>query len=261
MAIIVSAPEAFFDAEPWSFDLTINQPDGSGPMDLTGSRLFVAFRSLADNAVVGVCDTTSNDGSLAIIDPVAGAVRFFVQSAGRKWRLPACMPGGLMLKSTVVGDLFRLPPGQGGSFRGIGRIEIPVLPSTGLPGSTGSHPACGSSPAASKDITIWRGTNAPDLVWRLLTGGRPFNGEGSTLILTIISGENRIVRSTANPDDGFSYDSATGELRWQRTVADSFKILKGRSGLYEIERVIDGRTFPPLLSGSVIGMDSIPDEV
>lgn len=259
MAIIVSTPDAFFDAEPWSFDLSINQPDGSGALDLTGSRLYVAFRSLADNVAVGACDTAANDGSLTIIDGAAGAVRFFVQSAGRKWRLPACMPGGLMLKSTVVGDLFRPPPGQGTSFQGVGRIEIPVLPSTGLPGSVSTSPPCGSHPAASKDISIRRGTNAPDIEWRLLSGGKPFDGTGSILILTIVSGENRIVRSTANADDGLTYDSMTGDLRWRRTLEDSRRIGVGRSGRYEIERWIDGRqSF--LISGSVIGLDSISDD-
>jgi hypothetical protein len=43
MAIIVSVPDAFFDAEPWEFALQISESNGSGAIDLTGSRLFVRF--------------------------------------------------------------------------------------------------------------------------------------------------------------------------------------------------------------------------
>lgn len=132
MAIIVSAPDAFFDCEVWEFDLTVSEPDGSGPMNLAGSDLFVRFKSLSDNAVIGECDTTRGDGSLTILDAAAGTVRISLTSAGRTWSLPTVRPGELMLASTVVGDLFRQPMGQPGQQRGIGRIEIRVLPSTGV---------------------------------------------------------------------------------------------------------------------------------
>ncbi len=133
MAIIVSAPDAFFDAEPWTFDLVINAVDGLGPLDLTGSRLYASFLSLSDNAAVGICDTSGADGSLTITDAPAGKVRFRVPNADRTWRLPAIAPGALMLRSTVVGDLYRLAGGEGAAWDAIARIEIGVLPSTGLP--------------------------------------------------------------------------------------------------------------------------------
>lgn len=133
MAIIVSAPDAFFDAEPWAFDLVISAADGPGPLDLTGSRLYAAFRSLSDNVAVGACDTAGTDGSLTITDAQAGKVRFRVPNVGRTWRLSAIAPGALMLRSTVVGDLYRLAGGEGASWDAIARIEIGVLPSTGLP--------------------------------------------------------------------------------------------------------------------------------
>lgn len=135
MAIIVSAPDAFFDAEPWAFDLVINAADGSGPLNLTGSRLYVAFRSLSDNVTVGACDTAGTDGSLTITDAPAGKVRFRVPNAGRTWHLPATAPGALMLRSTVVGDLYRLAGEVGASWDAVARIEIGILPSTGLPTS------------------------------------------------------------------------------------------------------------------------------
>lgn len=130
MAIIVSAPDAFYDAEPWEFDLTVNESDGSAPMDLTGSELFVRFVSLSDNVPVGVCSTAAANGSLTIADPLAGKVRVIVPSQGRTWRLSAVRPGGLLLPSTVVGDLFRRASAQG-EPKGIGRIQVRVLPSTG----------------------------------------------------------------------------------------------------------------------------------
>ncbi len=130
MAIIVSAPDAFFDCEVWEFDLTINEPDGSGPMNLTGSALFVRFMSLADNVEVGTCDTAGADGSLIIVNGPAGLVRLVVPSIGRTWRLPVRAPCALALRSTVIGDLFRRAS-DGAKPRGIGRIEIGVLPSTG----------------------------------------------------------------------------------------------------------------------------------
>ena len=112
---------------------------------------------------------------------------------------------------------------------------------------------------ASPDVAIRRGTDAPDLVWRMKTAGKPFDGTGSTFVLTIVSGGNRIVRSTANPDDGLTYDNTAGELRWRRTLADSRKISPGRVGRYEIERRIDGRqSF--IASGAVTGLDSIVDD-
>lgn len=133
MGIIVSAPDAFFDAEPWLFDLTINQPDGSGPLDLSGSRLFVRFASLVDNLLVGACDSGAGDGSLAILEGPAGSVRFNLTNAGRTWRLPVSMAGALELRATVVGDLYRLPPGPNTVWDAVARIKIDVLPSTGLP--------------------------------------------------------------------------------------------------------------------------------
>lgn len=99
MAIIVSAPDAFYDAEPWEFDLTVNELDGSAPMNLTGSELFVRFVSLSDNVSVGVCNTAAANGSLTIVEPAAGKVRVSVPSQGRTWRLSAVRPGALLLPS------------------------------------------------------------------------------------------------------------------------------------------------------------------
>ncbi|MEE8629067.1 hypothetical protein [Methylobacterium ajmalii] len=112
---------------------------------------------------------------------------------------------------------------------------------------------------ADPAIKIRRGTNAPDIAWKLLSGGAPFDGAGSTLVLTIVSGGSRLVRSTANPGDGLTYDGATGLLRWRRTLADSRQISLGQVGRYEIERRIAGRQ-SYLASGGVIGVDSISDD-
>lgn len=132
MAIIVSAPDAFFDAEPWEFSLQINEPDGSGAIDLTGSRLFVRFASLADGVEVGTCDSDATNASLVIAPGVAGSAVFSLPSQGRSWRAPRTFPAALAQPTTVVGDLYRQAPGTT-KWRPIGRIQFPVLPSTGLP--------------------------------------------------------------------------------------------------------------------------------
>ena len=133
MAIIVSAPDAFFDAEPWGFDLSLRQPGRTALLDLTGSELYVAFQALDDDAPVGVCDTRDSGGSLVIANAPGGVGRFLLPSAGRIWRAPRRLPSSLLFKAGVVGDLYRLPPGPGGVWVGIARIRIDVLPSTGAP--------------------------------------------------------------------------------------------------------------------------------
>ncbi len=112
---------------------------------------------------------------------------------------------------------------------------------------------------ADSAITIRRGTNAPDITWKLMSKGVPFDGAGSSFVLTIVSGGVRLVRSTANSSDGLTYDSGTGTLRWQRTLADSRQIGLGRVGRYELERRFAGRqSF--LASGAVVGVGSISDD-
>lgn len=112
---------------------------------------------------------------------------------------------------------------------------------------------------ADPAIAIRRGTNAPDITWKLMSKGQPFDGTGTTFVLTIVSSGVRLVRSTANPGDGLTYDSETGTLRWQRTLADSRQIGLGRVGRYELERRIAGRQ-SYLASGDVIGVGSISDD-
>lgn len=112
--------------------------------------------------------------------------------------------------------------------------------------------------AAQHDITITRGATKPDLVWRMMSAGQPFDGTGSEFVLTIKSAGNIIRKSTA-AEDGLTYDSASGRLRWHRTLAESRLIGLGRVGRYEIERRI-GVDQWPLVEGAVTGKGSISDD-
>lgn len=112
---------------------------------------------------------------------------------------------------------------------------------------------------ASADIVIRRGTTKPDIAWRLGSDANPFDGTGSTFVLTIRSGGNSIVLSTAEPASGLTYDNDTRLLLWRRTLADSRKISAGRVGRYEVERRIGGEQ-STIVEGAVTGKDSISDD-
>lgn len=112
--------------------------------------------------------------------------------------------------------------------------------------------------AAQYDIAISRGSTKPDLVWRMMSAGQPFNGSGSEFVLTIKSGGNTIRKSTVDAD-GLTYDNATGRLRWVRTLAESRLVGLGKVGRYEIERRIAGNQ-SPLVEGAVTGKDSVSDD-
>lgn len=87
MAITASSPDAFFESDPWSWDFTVNQPDGSGPMDLTGLRLLSLFCDQSES-LVGACDSAATDNSLVITAPTTGQCTFTIPVAGRSYRVP-----------------------------------------------------------------------------------------------------------------------------------------------------------------------------
>lgn len=112
---------------------------------------------------------------------------------------------------------------------------------------------------AASDITIRIGTSKPDIVWRMISAGQPFDGTGSEFVLTIYSGGHVLRFSTAETGRGLTFDNATGRLRWHRTVADSRKIGAGRVGRYEIERRIAGEQ-STLVEGAVTGKGGLSDD-
>lgn len=112
---------------------------------------------------------------------------------------------------------------------------------------------------ATADITIVRGTTDPDLVWRFQSAGQPFDGTGSVFVLTIKSGANTILKSTAS-DSSLTYDNATGRLRWVRTLTESRLIQPGRVGRYEIERRFGTGKQSFLVEGAVTGKPSLSDD-
>lgn len=113
---------------------------------------------------------------------------------------------------------------------------------------------------ALADITIRRGTNKPDRVWRLQNkDGAAFQGQGSDFVLTIARGAKVILRKDTADADGLTYDASTGRILWVRTLAESRLIPPGRVSTYEIERRIDGNQ-TVLIGGAVIGEGSISDD-
>lgn len=86
------------------------------------------------------------------------------------------------------------------------------------------------------DISLWRGNNAPPLVWSLPEG---VPTTGSVFVLTIsIDDDTRITRDTAAGT--LELDLPHSELRWAFTTAESRQIPLGEVAGYEIERRTDG---------------------
>lgn len=108
------------------------------------------------------------------------------------------------------------------------------------------------------DISIIRGATRPELVWRMVSAGQPFDGTGSVFVLTIRSDGNTIRKSTAD-GGGLSYDNSTGRLVWRRTLAESRLIGEGKVGRYEIERQI-GADQELIATGAVTGIGGVSDD-
>ncbi|MDP4023718.1 hypothetical protein Q8W71_13865 [Methylobacterium sp. NEAU 140] len=87
MAITASSPDAFFESDPWSWDFTVTQADGTTPLDLTGLRLLARFCDQAENAVA-VCDSAAANGTLVIPTPSNGGCTFTIPVAGRTYKVP-----------------------------------------------------------------------------------------------------------------------------------------------------------------------------
>ena len=132
--VTASDPQGFLDGETWAFTLTLQQPDGLGPLDLTGSRLFVAFGTTLDATPIAACDSGASDGSLTLDDAAGGVASFTVTKAARgAWMAPR-VNFGRLLPATVTGDLYRRV-GSASGWEGLTRISFLVLPSLGVPAS------------------------------------------------------------------------------------------------------------------------------
>lgn len=129
MAITASSPDAFFDGEDFAWEQTILQADGSTPLDLTGSRLFVKFVD-ASKTLVGICDSAANDGSLVIAPGATGVAAFRIPVAGRTWKPQFYGFLRLTLPSDVRGDLYRYPSGSTVPI-GVCTLDFTVQPGTG----------------------------------------------------------------------------------------------------------------------------------
>lgn len=102
------------------------------------------------------------------------------------------------------------------------------------------------------DVTVHRGATRPDVIWRMMSQGQPFPGEGSVFVMTIHTRNGKIVK-TSDGQDGLTYDNTTGRLRWHRTLAESNQISYGRFDTYDITRMI-GDDIEPIISGNVCGV-------
>ena len=86
------------------------------------------------------------------------------------------------------------------------------------------------------DMSIWRGNNAPPLVWTI-PEGVPITG--SAFYLTIgASGALLVAKDTVS--GSLVLNSSLRELRWTYSTAESRLIPAGQIAEYEIERRADG---------------------
>ena len=111
------------------------------------------------------------------------------------------------------------------------------------------------------DITIYRGANAPPVVWQFLKNDIPddqtaapgdlFDLTGSTLFLTIGRAREFII-SANSADNGLVLDTAASTLTWAPSISDTRALPSGRIARYEIERRFGLNFQEPLAMGFVI---------
>ncbi|MCX5514251.1 hypothetical protein C3941_24020 [Kaistia algarum] len=98
------------------------------------------------------------------------------------------------------------------------------------------------------DISLWRGNNAPDLIWTL----PDTIPSGASYSLTVAAG-GQILFSRETPSGSLGLDTEAKELRWTPTLAESRLVPAGRVATYEIEQRV-GDIETTLVFGSITGL-------
>jgi len=111
------------------------------------------------------------------------------------------------------------------------------------------------------DFAVVRGNNSP-VAFRFSTSGEsgqtPLDLSGSELVLTIVSRQCRLRRSSA--DGGLLVDGPAGLVTWQPTPEDTRAIPEGRLSRYELEWRQSGGLQLTLLTGAITGVGGINDD-
>lgn len=111
-------------------------------------------------------------------------------------------------------------------------------------------------PATLADITVWRGDNAPSVVWQF---PGDFTLGGSSFDLSIFVGDAELF--TASSEGGtLVVDNEARRVTWLLTAAQTVQIPAGRLAQYKLRRIlVESRE--TLAYGTVIGLGGNPLDV
>ena len=102
-----------------------------------------------------------------------------------------------------------------------------------------------------QDLALWRGNNAPALVWTLPDDAPA----GAGYFLTVEAG-GRIIASADTAAASLVLDAGAGTLSWAPSLAESRAVPPGRIATYEIEQRLDGGE-TTVLFGALTGLGGI----
>jgi hypothetical protein len=126
------------DAEVWRYNLVLGIPAQANtpaqPFDLTGSDMTIVMRALSWEIVATlstVAQWPNLDGTITITDPTAGAVSIVSDPWRRSYRVRVPINGGIIIPTTVRGDVLRLAQGDPTARpEYLGYIQFPLRAST-----------------------------------------------------------------------------------------------------------------------------------
>ena len=102
-----------------------------------------------------------------------------------------------------------------------------------------------------QDLALWRGNNAPGLVWTLPAGAPP----GAGYVLTIAAG-GRIIATADSMAGSLVLDAGAGTLAWSPGLAESRAVPAGRIATYEIEQRAEGAE-TTIIFGTLAGLGGL----
>lgn len=111
-------------------------------------------------------------------------------------------------------------------------------------------------PATLADITVWRGDNAPAVIWQFPEG---FTLGGSTFELTIFVGDAELL-AISSEDGALVIDNEARQVIWLLTGLETVQIPAGRLAQYKLRRIlVENRE--TLAYGAVLGQGGNPFDV
>jgi len=107
--------------------------------------------------------------------------------------------------------------------------------------------------ATQIDIDVWRGSDAPPLVWMTPDG---FSLGGSVVELSIYVGPDQVASLASGTDASLRIDDTARYIIWTPTLAHGRAIPLGRIARYELERRYLGQQ-EALAYGAINGLGGI----